>query len=113
MFQRQQKKEEKVSVAPVFFQGILVCVVRKIRAGVCSDFTLRKQLTEVKPATLGLLRAAGTVPVFLELLQDKGEKEKLGRGTKERLVEVGEGSTLFPMACPLKPVLHNLIALFR
>lgn len=59
---------------------------------------------QVEPVTLCLLRAAGRGPVLLE---DKGEREELGRGAEERLSswekDVLKMYSVSHPVCPLKP----------
>lgn len=75
-----------------------MCRVREIKGGErgCHDFPLRKQLMQVEPVTLCLLRAAGMGPVLLE---DKGEREGLKR---DCLAGRKMYSVSYAM-CPLKP----------
>lgn len=69
----------------------------------------------VEPATLCLLRAAGSMSIFLELLQDKvGERESsFGEGLKRDCLVGRKMCSVAHYMYPLKPVLQNLIARFR
>lgn len=59
--------------------------------------TPRKQLPWVEPATPSLLRAAGSVSVFLELPQDKGGRQtSWEKETEKKLSGLEEDALCFP-----------------
>lgn len=59
-------------------------------------FLPRKQLRWVEPAVLCLLRVAVSVSVFLEVLQDKGGRQELGKETEKKLSSLEKHALCFP-----------------
>lgn len=53
------------------------------------------------PATLCLLRAAGSVPAFLELLRGGGEGERMWGGGWGEEASLGKDTLCFPLLVPL------------
>lgn len=113
MFSRKQKGEESLS-SSVFYQRILVCLDSgKWRVSGAMVSPLESNWDGLSPATLCLLRAAGSVSVFLELLQDKGGRQtswgkKLQRNCliwgKMHSVsrDISSDSSLWKSDCPIQ-----------
>lgn len=96
--------KKRGSVAPVFFLKIFWFVYgweNRIKRTWCYDLPLRKQLVHTGPATLCLLRAAGSVPAFLELLWGRGETERIWGGGRSEEASLGEDILCFPLLVPL------------
>lgn len=96
--------KKRGSVAPVFFLKIFWFVYgweNRVKRIWCYDLPLRKQLVHTGPATLCLLRAAGSVPAFLELLWGRGETERMWGGGRSEEASLGEDILCFPLLVPL------------